>query len=246
MKGFDLRIGSDILEKTISDPYDAYFDLTLDCDGGEEWGLPLTMPIFQPTIPIDTGMQLTLDRLPPTTSDGTFRLQGAITSSAEFIDWMAVRVNSAMQGPVSFNRAGGRFEAMVTLAEGANTIAVTGADSNGVRGSASGYIFRTTAFTPPAIIITSPANGDYFICDNLTVTGTYSTGSGTLRRITVYGPWGTGDTCPTTIIDDTTFSVTCGDVHYGPTGQYAIEATIETTDGVQAVDTITIRVGDCS
>jgi hypothetical protein len=78
------------------------------------------------------------------------------------------------------------------------------------------------------------------------VTGTYSTGSGTLRGITVYGPWGAGDTCPTTIIDDTTFSVTCGDVIYGPTGQYEIEATIETTDGVQAVDTITISVGDCS
>jgi len=246
MKGFDLQIGSDILAKTISDPYAAYFDLTLDGDGGEEWILPLTIPIFQPTIPIDTGMMLTLDRLPPTTSAGTFRLQGTITSSAEFIDWMEVHVNSAMQGPVSFNRAGGRFEAMVTLADGANTIEVTGADSNGVRGSASGYIFRTTAFTPPSIIITSPANGDYFICDNLTVTGTYSTGSGTLRRITLHGPWGAGDTCPTTIIDGTTFSVNCGDVIYGPTGQYEIEATIETADGVQAVDSITISVGDCS
>ena len=246
MKGFDLRIGNDILAKTISDPYDAYFDLTLDCDGGQAWVLPLTMPIHQATIPIDTGMLLTLDRLPPTTSAGTFRLQGTITSSAEFIDWMEVRVNNAMQGPVSFNRAGGRFEVTVTLADGANTIAVTGADSNGVRGSASGYIFRTTVFTPPSIIITSPANGDYFICDNLTVTGTYSIGSGTLRRITVYGPWWAGDTCPTTIIDGTTFSVTCGDVIYGPTGQYEIEAIIETTDGVQAVDTITIRVGDCS
>jgi len=191
-------------------------------------------------------MQLTLDRLPPTTSDDTFRLQGTITSSAELIDWMEIRVNNALQGPVSFNRAGGRFEAMVTLADGANTIEVTAADSNGVRGSASGYIFRTTAFTPPSIIITSPANGDYIICDNLTVTGTYNTGSGTLRRITVYGPWGAGDTCPTTIIDDTTFSVTCEDVIYGPRGQYEIEATIETTDGVQAVDTITISVGDCS
>jgi hypothetical protein len=246
MKGFDLRIGSDILAKTISDPYDAYFDLTLDCDGGQEWVMPLAMPIHQATIPIDTGMTLTLDRLPPTTSDGIFRLQGTITSSAEFIDWMEVRVNGTLQGPVSFNRAGGRFEAMVTLADGANTIEVTGADSNGVRGSASGYIFRTTAFTPPSIIITSPANGDYFICDNLTVTGTHSTGSGTLSSITVYGPWGAGDTCPTTIIDDTTFSVTCGDVTYGPSGMYEIQATIETTDGVQAVDTITISVGDCS
>lgn len=246
MKGFDLRIGGDILAKTISDPYDAYFVLTLACDGGQEWVLPLTMPIHQTTVPIDTGMQLSLDRLPPTTSDGTFRLQGTITSSAESIDWMEVRVNNAVQGPVSFNRAGGRFEAMVTLVEGANTIAVAGADSDGVRGSASGYIFRTTAFTPPSISITSPSPGDFYQCGDLTVTGNYSTGSGTLRHITVYGPWGAGDTCPTTIIDDTTFSVTCGDVHYGPAGQYAIEATIETADGVQAVDTITISVGDCS
>jgi hypothetical protein len=147
---------------------------------------------------------------------------------------------------VSFNREGGRFEAVVTLADGANTVAVRGADSSGVRGSASGYIFRTTAFTPPSIVITAPANGDYYICDNLTVTGTYSTGSGTLRRITVNGPWGAGDTCPTTIIDGSTFSVDCGDVTYGPAGAYDIEATIETTDGVQAVDTIVISVGDCS
>jgi hypothetical protein len=55
MKGFDLRIGSDILAKTISDPYAAYFDLTLDGDGGQAWILPLTIPIHQPTIPIDTG-----------------------------------------------------------------------------------------------------------------------------------------------------------------------------------------------
>jgi hypothetical protein len=246
MKGFDLRIGSDVLAKTISDPYEAYFDLTLDGDEGEEWILPLTMPIYQATIPIDTGMLLTLDRLPPTTSAGAFRLQGTITSSAEFIDWMEIRVNGVVQGPVSFNREGGRFEAVATLADGANTIAVTGADSNGARGSASGYIFRTTAFTPPSILITSPANGDDFVCDNLTVTGTYSTGSGTLRRITVYGPWAAGDTCPTTIIDGSTFSVDCGDVTYGPSGIYAIEATIETTDGVQAADTITISVGDCS
>ena len=246
MKGFDLRIGSDVLAKTISDPYEAYFDLTLDCDEGEEWILPLTIPIYQPTIPIQTGMTITLDRLPVSTSAATLRLQGTITSSAEFIDWMELRVNGAVQGTVSFNREGGRFEAVVTLADGANTIEVTGADSNGDRGSASGYIFRTTAFTPPSIMITSPASGDYFVCDNLTVTGTYSTGSGALRRITVYGPWAAGDTCPTTIIDGTTFSVDCGDVTYGPAGIYDIEATIETTDGIQAVDAITISVGDCS
>jgi len=245
MQGFDLKIGSDILDKTFSDPYETYFNLTLGCDADEEWVLPLTISIYQPTIPIDTGMMVTLDRLPPTTSAGTFRLQGAITSNAEFIDWMEVRVNGALQGPVAFNREGGRFEVTITLADGANAIAVTGADSNGLRGSDLGYIFRTTVFTPPSISIASPSSGDVYQCGNLTVTGTYGTGSGTLGGIKVDGPWGMGN-CPVTIIDGTNFSVDCGDVISGPSGIHDIEATITTTDGVQSVDTITISVGDCS
>jgi hypothetical protein len=245
MKGFDLRIDSDILEKTISDPYEAYFTLTLGCDAEEEWVLPLTIPIYQPSIPIDTGMTVTLDRVPPTTSAGTFRLQGTISSNAEFIDWMEIRVDGALQGPVAFNREGGRFEVTVALADGANTIEVTGADSNGDRGSASGYIFRTTAFTPPSITITSPSIGDFYQCGDLTVTGTYSTGSGTLSGIAVDAPWGMGN-CPVTIIDGSNFSVDCGAVISGPPGIYDIEATITTTDGVQSVDTITISVGSCT
>ena len=245
MQGFDLRIDSDILAKTISDPYEAYFDLTLGCDADEEWVLPLTVPIYRPSIPVDTGLVVTLDRLPPTTSAGAFRLQGTISSNAAFIDWMEIRVNGALQGPVAFDREGGRFEADVTLADGANSIEVTGADSNGARGSALGYIFRTTAFTPPSITITSPSSGDFFVCGNLTVTGTYNTGSGTLSSIVVDAPWGMGN-CPVTIIDGTNFSVDCGDVVSGPAGIYDIEATIETTDGVQSVDTITISVGSCS
>jgi hypothetical protein len=245
MKGFDLRIDSDILDKTISDPYEAYFDLILGGDPEEEWVLPLTLPIYHPSIPIDTGMAIALDRLPPTTTAGTYRVQGTVTRSAEFIDWMEILVNGALQGPVSFLREGGRFEAVVTLAEGANTIEVTGADSSGARGSAAGYIFRMVSYTPPSITITSPANGDYFVCGNLTVTGTYSAGSGTLSSITVDAPWGMGD-CPVTIIDGSNFSVDCGDVISGPSGIYDVTATITTTDGVQAVGTITISVGDCS
>jgi hypothetical protein len=190
-------------------------------------------------------MAIALDRLLPATTAGTYRVQGTVTSSAEFIDGMEILVNGALQGPVSFNREGGRFEAVVTLAEGANTIEVTGADSSGARGSAAGYIFRTVSYTPPSITITSPANGDYFVCANLTVTGTYRAGSGTLSSITVDAPWGMGS-CPVTIIDGSNFSVDCGDVISGPSGIYDVTATITTTDGVQVVDTITISVGDCS
>ena len=245
MQGFEIRLDRDILEKTISDPYEAYFYLTLGCDGNEEWVLPLTIPIYRPSIPIDSGIVVILDRLPPTTSAGTLRLQGAITSSAGFIDWMEIRVNGALQGPVAFNREGGRFQVTVMLSDGANTIEVTGADSSGAQGSASGYILHTTAFRPPSIIITSPSSGDFFVCGSLTVTGTYSTGSGTLSSIVVDAPWGM-DNCPVTIIDGTNFSVDCGDVLSGPAGIYDIEATITTTNGVQSVDTITITVGDCT
>jgi|GEM_PF-1678244 len=245
MKGFDLRIGREILDKTISDPYEAYFDLTLGCDPEAEYVLPLTLPIHQPTIPIDASMMLILDRLPPTTTAGTILVPGTITSDAEFIDWMEIRVNGTLQGPVAFSRAGGRFESTVTLTDGANTIEVSGADSNGARGSAAGYIYRTVSFVPPTITITSPVEGDYFVCGDLTVTGNYSAGSGTLDSITVDAPWGGGN-CPVTIIDGTRFTINCGDIIYGPAGIYDVEATIETTDGIRATDAITIRVGDCS
>ena len=245
MKGFDLNIGEDILEKTISDPYEAYLDLTLDCGPAEEVVLPLKLPIYQPSIPIDAGLTLTLDRMPPTTTADSFRVRGTVETEAEFIEWMEIRVNGTLQGPVSFNRDGGRFEAMVTLTDGANTIEVSGADSSGEKGSAAGYIFRTVSFTPPSITITSPSSGDSYQCGELTVTGTYSTGSGTLGDITVDAPWAGGN-CPVTIIDGSTFSVNCGDVIYGPTGIYDIEATITTTEGAQASDAIIISVRDCS
>lgn len=242
--GFDVRIGSDVLEKTISDPYEAYFNLRVGCEPDQEWSLPLTIPIHRPTIPIDTGMTLTLDRLPPTTTGATYRVQGVVESEAAFIDWMEIRVNGSQQGSVAFSREGGHFEALVNLADGANTIEVSGADSNGSRGSATGYIFRTVSFTPPSISITSPSGGDFYQCNDLTVTGTYSTGSGTLSSITVDAPWEMGN-CTVTILDGSHFSVDCGAVT-SLGGSYDIEATIETTDGVQAIDTITIAVGDCT
>ena len=245
MKGFDLDIGKDILEKTISDPYEAYLDLTLDCGPGEEFDLPLKLPIYQPSISIDAGLAITLDRMPPTTTAGSVRVQGIVASEAEFIDWMEIRVNGVLQGPVAFNRDGGRFEATVTLADGANTVEVRGADSNGERGSAAGYVFRTVSFTPPAITITSPSSGDRYQCGDLTVTGTYSTGSGTLGSITVDAPWEV-DSCPVTIVDDSHFTINCGSVVSGPRGDYDIRAVIRTTDGAEAVDTITIFVESCS
>ena len=77
------------------------------------------------------------------------------------------------------------------------------------------------------------------------MTGTYSTGSGTLGSITVDAPWA-GGSCPVTIINGSTFSVNCGDIIFGPAGIYDIEAAITTAGGIQASDTITISVGDCS
>ncbi len=245
LKGFDLRIGRDILDKVIGDPYETYFNLALGCDPDQEWAIPFKIPIYIPSIPIGGGLTVALDRLPPSTTETDIRVQGKATTSAEFVDRIELRVNGMRQRSVSLDRVRGRFEAVVSLADGANTIEVLGVDSDGSRGSASGFVFRTTAFTPPSIAITSPSNGDFFQCDNLTVTGTYSVGSGTLDSIAVEAPWEMGG-CPVTIIDGSNFTIDCGDVTSGPADVYDIEATIETTDGVQAIDAITITVGDCS
>jgi hypothetical protein len=245
LKGFDLRIGRDILDKVIGDPYETYLNLALGCDPKQEWAIPFKIPIYIPSIPIGGGLTVALDRLPPSTTGTDIRVQGKATTSAEFVDRIEVRVNGVRQGSVRLDRESGRFEAVVSLADGANTIEVLGVDSDGSSGSASGFVFRTTAFTPPSITITSPSNGDFFQCDNLTVTGTYSVGSGTLDSIAVDAPWEMG-ACPVTIIDGSNFTIDCGDVTSGPADVYDIEAIIETTDGVQAIDAITITVGDCS
>ena len=244
-RGFDVRIGRDVLEKTISDPYEAYFNLRVTCAPDPERVLPLALPIYTPTIPGSGGMTLNLDRLPPTTTAGTYRVEGTVASSTSMIDWMEIRVNGVLQGAVSFDREGGRFTADVNLAEGANTIEATGVDGAGMRGAASGFIYRTVSFRPPSITITSPGSGDRYQCNDLRVTGTYRTGSGSLGEIRVDAPWA-GGSCPVTIIDDAHFTVECGNVLYGPRGHYDIEAVIRTSDGAEAVDTLTIFVESCS
>jgi hypothetical protein len=246
LQGFGLRLEEDILEKTSSDPYETDMTLRLDCRDGRERVLPFMLPIFQPTLPaeLDSGVTVALDRLPPTTTEEILVIRGEVTSTQSFIEEMILLVNGGRQGDVRFVREGGRFEVPATLAEGNNTIEVHAGDETGARGSDAGFIFRANAFVPPSITITAPTNGQFFQCNDLVVSGTYTAGSANLDSITVDAPWEFGD-CPVTIIDDSHFTVNCGSVAWSG-GTYDVEATIETDEGVTASDEVSILVGDCS
>ncbi len=133
----------------------------------------------------------------------------------------------------------------VPLEEGPNVIEVEATDKTGARGLVTRYIHRSPAFIPPAIAITTPANNAFFQCDNLTVTGTYDTGSSNLDRIIINAPLEAFDSqCPVTIVDENYFIANCGQViMFG--GVYNVDAILETTQGVQVTSSRAIIVGDC-
>lgn len=247
MKGFDLQIDSDILSQTISDPYETRGVLNVTCGSDQNWSLPMVLPIYRPSVPVDISSVVTvqIEKLPFSTTNSDIQVRGRVTSANSFIEEVIVRVNGAVVGPVVFNRDGGRFETVAALAEGANVIEVEATDKTGAHGFDTGYIHRASVFVPPSIAIATPANGTFFQCNNLIVTGTYDTGSSTLDRMTVYVPWLSKKVgCPVTIIDGSNFSADCGQVTPAG-GTYDIEATLATIDGVQAQDSTGIIVGDC-
>ncbi len=247
MKGFDLQIGRDVLAHTVSDPYDTHFDLTVTCASKREWTLPLTLPIYRPSLPTDISsvVSVQIRELPPATTSSDIQVHGNVISTGAFIEEVVVRVNGAVAGPVVYNHDGGRFETVAALEEGANVIEVAAADTAGARGFATGYIHRASAFVPPSIAIATPAEGAFFQCNNVTVTGTYDTGSSQLRSITIPNPDPrSSNMCLVTIIDDTHFSADCGVLFDG--GTFNINATLETTQGVRVNAVRGIIVGDCS
>jgi len=247
LKGFDLQIDSDFLSGIVSDPYDTHLELTVNCASEKEWRLPLILPVNRQSVPVDisSAVSVTIDNLPPATTLSEILVNGRVTSTGAFIEAVAVRVNGAMAIPAIFNREGGRFEATVPLEEGPNVIEVEATDKTGARDFVTRYIHRAPAFIPPTIAITTPANNAFFQCDNLTVTGTYDTGSSNLDRIIINAPLEAFDSqCPVTIIDDSHFSANCGQVIIMG-GTYNVDAILETTQGVQVQDSRGIIVGDC-
>jgi hypothetical protein len=185
-----------------------------------------------------------LDKLPSTTTNSEIQVSGTLTSASAFIEEVIVRVNGVVAGTAVFSRDGGRFEAGAALAPGSNVIEVEAIDGTGAHGYDTGYTHRVSAFVPPAITIATPAQGTFFQCNNITVTGTYDPGSSQLGSITIPHPDPLSNMmCAVTIIDDSNFSADCGVIFNG--GTYNINATLETTESVQATVSRGIIVGDC-
>ena len=246
MKGFDLRSSREVLSGIVSDPHDIHFDLTVTCASENEWRLPLILPIYRPSVPVEisSAVNLTIDRLPPATNNAQIQLNGDVTSSGAFITAVVVRVNGTAVNPVAFNREGGRFEAAIPLEVGPNVIEVMATDQTGAQGYAVDNIQRAPIFKPPEIHIATPAENAFFQCGTLVVTGTYDSGSSDISHLTVKVPWSSKSGCPVTIIDNRNFTADCGPV-IPIGGVYSIDVSIETIQGIQAQDTRGIIVGDC-
>ncbi|MBL0714360.1 MAG: hypothetical protein JJV98_11730, partial [Desulfosarcina sp.] len=246
MKGFDLRVDDRILDDTASDPFDTHLNLTVQCEEEGSRRLPMVLPIYRPTLAVDinTSVQVRLDRLPSSTTEDRMAVQGDVSSTGSYIAEMWVRVNGRSQGPVRYSRKGGRFESTIDLSEGDNLIEVEVLDEKGARGFDRGYVHRADPFVPPTITITSPDNGDDFQCEEVIVTGAFDTGSGVLGEILVESE-GAGFTqeCTITAIGGDNFSANCGDMDAG--GTYDIRVTMETNEGGEAADSISILVRDC-
>ena len=137
LRGFDVQVGDDILDATISDPYDTHFRLDINCHAEEAWELEFVLPVFRPTLPADIDSQVRID-LEPTTgtvSVAEITLQGTAVSSSSFIDSVTVRVNGNHVDGIYLDRATGVFEVRVPLEPGSNSIEIEAWDQSG----ASGY-----------------------------------------------------------------------------------------------------------
>jgi len=106
-------------------------------------------------------------------------------------------------------------------------------------------VHRAPIFKAPSVAIATPAENTFFQCGDLTVTGTYDTGSSDLLRITINAPlWAFDAVCPVTIVDESHYVANCGQItEFG--GIYNIEAILETTQGIQVQVSRGIIVGDC-
>ncbi|MCP3953896.1 MAG: hypothetical protein GY697_17000 [Desulfobacterales bacterium] len=247
LKGFDLQIDRDFLSGIESDPYDTHLELTVSCASEKAWRLPLILPVYRPSVPVDisSAVSVRIGDLPAATTNSEIQVHGEVTSTGAFIDSIVVRVNSGGVIPAIFSPDGGRFEVTLPLGEGPNVIEVEAIDKTGARGYATGYIHRAPAFEPPAIAITAPLHNAFFQCGNLTVTGTYDPGSSNLERIIINAPLDPfGALCPVTIVDGSHFIANCGPITMSG-GAYTIDAILETTQGVQVQDSRGIVVGDC-
>jgi len=141
LRGFDVQIGDDILDATISDPYDTHFRLDVACSDGT-WEMGFVLPVYRPSLPVDINSQVTIALEPQarTNTSAETTLRGTVVSSSSFVESVSVRVNGQIIDDVYLDRATGQFEARVPLEAGSNSIEIEAADRSGAVGYKTSFI----------------------------------------------------------------------------------------------------------
>jgi hypothetical protein len=244
-KGFDLQVDSRVLDGTVGDPLDTHFNLFVQCNEGFSSRMPFVLPIYRPTQATNFGsaVKLRLDPLPPSISADRILVSGEVVSTTSNIAEMSIRVNGTLQGPVRYNRNGGRFEANIDLNENDNVIEVEAWDEAGARGLDRGYVFRSKAFISPEITISTPDEGSFFQCEDFIVAGALNAGSGEIDEVYVEIEKSSYSTdCPVSV-NGNSFSAVCSNIDNG--GTYDVHVVLETDQGFEAEDVVGIVIGDC-
>ncbi len=141
LRGFDVQIDDDILDATISDPYDTHFRLDVACSDGD-WEMGFVLPIYRPSLPVDINSQVTIDLEPVsgTNTSAETTLRGTVVSSSSYIDSVSIRVNGQLVDDIYLDRATGRFEGRVPLEPGSNSIEIEAYDRSGAVGYKTTFI----------------------------------------------------------------------------------------------------------
>ncbi len=220
-------------------------------------------------ITLNTDISLILDNLPASTTSETISISGTVKSTLPVAD-VHVRVNGKLY-TVRYNNGDTRFSITVPLAEGGNQIEAEAVNQVGDRGYDSDFINRANSYVAPRVTITSPANGASFICNSVNITGTFDTGSSTLytNEGCTYNCDGDGEgegegekegggaysdglnfifdwspDCSVVNIGSGSFSVTCDPDYSG--GNFSFQVILQTSDGVNVLDSKVIEFGPCS
>ncbi len=100
-------------------------------------------------------------------------------------------------------------------------------------------------FVPPSVTLNTPIAGDFFQCNPIPISGTYSTGSSTLQTMEIIFS-NISSTCTISPVDSNTFSGECTTNMIFTSGPEVIEVRVITDQGATATDTVIVNTGSCS